>query len=533
MHDPMPRGAVRTTRLGARTCVGLEVELQAVARSSGDRLGPTPALRDPDDPPRPLAGREGIEELYELLLRLLPQVAPCLPGPSGAFVGYGRVYVDCGHLELATAECADPFLLPGVLERLERTVGHALERIPPEFGSLELVANNHEGLLRRGARTWGTHENYLVDRHPPSFGHQFLPFLVSRVFAGAGALHWPSGRFLAGARPCFVGAALGWSTTHERPIHMIGREEHHTRLGSGLYRYHVITGDAHRSHVNLALVLASTVLAYKAICHDRRLHERARRWLAPRTAWGWIRAMRALNVLSSRGRPPRVSPRAIAVQRVYLDGARRWADSLPEPPAWVPRALALWARTLDAFEGDDREWLDSRLDAFIHHRIASKFLEASGRRWEDVPGDRDLACRLVLLAHDLQRVASPEALFPRLEAAGLVDHRVEPRLEPGGEEVPFVPRTRTRAEARARFIRHHSPSRRYRVDWACVVDHVEERLRDLRDPFAGEFGEWRPYPDGAKRPALARLAERERAREIARRAAEDSAAEGTELDIPF
>src|SRR3954470_1637806 len=51
----------------------------------------------------------------------MSRLAPSLPGPSGMFNGYGRVYLDLNrHLELASAECDSPFLLADLVERQHR-----------------------------------------------------------------------------------------------------------------------------------------------------------------------------------------------------------------------------------------------------------------------------------------------------------------------------------------------------------------------------------------------------------------------------
>jgi proteasome accessory factor A len=425
----------------------------------------------------------------ERLIGELARLAPSLYGPAGLFNGYGRVYVDCGHLELAACECATPYELVSVLERLQRLVARALSKVRAAGIPLRLANNNHSGLLNAEAPTWGSHENYLVERRPSRLTRRILPFLVTRVYGGAGGVLHPTGRFLAAVRPVFMQHDTGGGTTSHRAIHSTSRDENHMGPSPARFRYHLILGDGHRSHFNLALQLGATAVALKAIVFDRRLSAQlSRSSLLPRA--GWVEVLQELNVLAEPGRPPRVHPLVVRVQRLYLDAARRYADLLREPPEWIERTLGDWAATLDAFERDDREWLVARLDAFTKHELFSRVLERAGRSWSDLAGDGPLFSELALIDHSYHAFPHEASAFDGLERAGLLRHRVTEPIEPGAEPEPFVPQTRTRARARARFLKQHAGATGLMADWSYVHDVRRAATATLHDPFAEDFAPW-------------------------------------------
>lgn len=427
-------------------------------------------------------------------LQVLAGLAPSLPCGAGFFNAYGRVYVDCGeHLEFAAPECESPYLVPLLVERQQALAARALGQLWSEGLRLRLANNNHAGLLHERSATWGAHENYLVERRPAEFTEAVLPFLVTRLYAGAGGVRWPEAQFLASARAVFMELPSGGATTDARAIHSTCREEHHMGPEPSRFRYHQILGDGHRSHFNLALQLGATALALKAILFDRAL--------APRLAWvrarlgsaSALELLKRFNRLAEPGDEPRADPVALDVQEVYLEGARRWAATLAEPPPWIARCLGDWQDTLDALRRGDRAWLAARLDAFAKYELFSAFLAERGLAWRELPGRKEPLAALALLDHSYHEFASPDSVFRALEEAGALRHRVGAALAPGQEPEPFVPETTTRARTRARFIRDHAASPGLSVDWSCALELANRLCADLHDPFATEFGPWREF----------------------------------------
>jgi hypothetical protein len=434
--------------------------------------------------------------LREFLDRMA-QSAPSLPGPQGFFNPYGRVYVDCGmHLEFASSECASPFELVRAVEQQEQLAARALAARRAEGGKRVALANdNHSGLLTVRSPTFGSHENYLVAERPSSFTRFALPFLASRVWAGAGGVLYPTAAFVASVRVTFMQLETDGATTERRALHGTCREEHLMARACARFRYHLISGDGHQSQFNRALHWGATALAIKAIQHDRELRENIERLEAFAAGGNWVGFAKRVNVLARAGCEPRVAPEALAIQRAYLAAAERVAERLVAPPAWIETTLRDWRATLDAYERDDRDWLVARLDAYAKHAVYSQVLAANGLGWRDLAWRRDRFAELALLDQSYHAVGEPNSLFQRLERSGLLAHRVVEPLEPGAEREPWVPETTTRARARARFLVANRGSRTLIVDWANVYDLVEQRVAPLEAPFAAEFGDWRAARD--------------------------------------
>jgi hypothetical protein len=465
---------------------GTDMELHTVVRGAGDE--------------------EHVSRGLEHLLRVLWNLLPSLPGPSGIFTPYGRFYVDLHyHFEVALCECHCPYLLAELLERVQSLLRKATADLRRESRiEVSLGNNNHDGLLTPDKTdTWGSHENYLVERNPREFPTDLvLPLLVTRVFQGSGAVEFPSGNFVASSRALSMNQATGGSTHLQgsRAIHSTARDEHHMGPAPDQFRYHSILADGHRSMFNTALLFGTTALALKAIFHDRRLSRSLPR-LGGRGS-DWVEILRSLNRLAAPGQPPRVDPLVIAVQQAFLEAGRRFAYRLSPAPPWVPRVLRDWSDTLDAMRRDDRAWLAARLDPFIKYEFFSSVLHHRGKTWSDVPGNAELCTELELLNYSYHELTDPQSYFDRLEQAGALRHRVAEPLAPGAEPEPYVPQTETRAKARAQFIIANSHNRGLVMDWGEVHEPPAGRRRTLWDPFAPAYGDWE---DAADAPDEVRL----------------------------
>ena len=152
--------------------------------------------------------------------------------------------------------------------------------------------------------------------------------------------------------------------------------------------------------------------------------------------------------------------------------------------------MQAWEDALAALASDDLGWLTTRLDAFIKYRLFSAVLADAGYTWADLPNDRRKFCELVLIDHSYHSFCDPGSRFEELDRAGHLDHRVGAAIEAGTEAEPFVPETRTRARARARWIKEHSSRDAMFVSWSFVKDCRTRRYRGLENPFATEYGPW-------------------------------------------
>ncbi len=99
-----------------------------------------------------------------------------------------RYYVDHAHPEFSTPECADPLevvLYDKAGEEVLRRSMAAVRRTLPEGQSIVVYKNNSDGK----GNSYGTHENYLMDRAVPfaRIAHLITPHFVTRqIFTGAG-----------------------------------------------------------------------------------------------------------------------------------------------------------------------------------------------------------------------------------------------------------------------------------------------------------------------------------------------------------
>jgi hypothetical protein len=464
----------------------------------------TCVLQTPADRP------DAIGELFREMYRQ----APTLPGPSGLFNAYGRAYLDSGHVELAMIECHSPYVLPLVIERQFHVVGSAVKQLGQQGMRLLIAANNHSGWLQPGCPVWGSHENYMVEQHPTAFTDAILPFLVTRLYGGAGGVHSSSG-FVAGVRSTSMELATGGSTTYSRAIHSTSREEHHMGRVNNRFRYHLILGDGHRCQFNTALQFGATALALKAVIYDKQLRKELAK-LAAFNSPDWVALLHRFNVLQQPGGRLLIDPVVVETQRLYLEGARRYAERLSEAPGWIPELLQDWDDTLNAWAALDRPWLAARFDAFAKYEFYTAVLEEAGATWADLPRRAGLLNELTLLDQSYHNFAADDSVFRLLEQDGLLEHRIGPWIPPGSETEPFISEAATRARPRARFIKEHNGELRYMVDWSCIYDHTNRSSARLDDPFAEQIGEWSaPLPAAPAAPTLADIHEQLRRAEAA------------------
>src|SRR5207244_1611545 len=121
--------------------------------------------------------------------------------------------------------------------------------------------------------SYGTHENYLVDRSVPfaTLVRQLLPWFVTRqVFTGAGKVGGENGTGHTGyqlsQRADFFEEEVGLETTLKRPI-VNTRDEPHADA-QRYRRLHVIVGDANLCEVATYLKVGVTALVLAMIEDD-------------------------------------------------------------------------------------------------------------------------------------------------------------------------------------------------------------------------------------------------------------------------
>ncbi|HEX6230397.1 MAG TPA: depupylase/deamidase Dop [Actinomycetota bacterium] len=391
--------------------------------------------------------------------------------PNGA-----RYYVDHAHPEYSTPECASPrdlLIHDKAGERvLERSL-EELERSIPGDQRIAVYKNNTDGK----GNSYGTHENYLVDRAVPfsNIVRDLTPFFVSRqVFCGAGKLgaeaSWDERdrmRYQLTQRADFFEAEVGLETTLKRPI-INTRDEPHADPDK-YRRLHVIIGDANLCEVATFLKVGSTALVLEMIEDDylpdltlanpvASLHEVSRDLLC------------RAEIRLADGR--RLT--AVQLQWEYLERARKYVEQ-EEPTVDNQEVLERWERVLTALE-DDPMQLHRELDWVAKFRLLEAYRDRDGLSWDDHK------LRLVdLQYHDVRR---QRGLYHRLAMTGKVERLV---TEDEIERAVLEPPEDTRAYFRGRCIARY-PDSITAASWdSLIFDTGSEALQrvPMREPLRG------------------------------------------------
>src|SRR6266496_3953947 len=327
--------------------------------------------------------------------------------PNGA-----RYYVDHAHPEYSTPECASPRQLvvhdkagERVLERSLIELHHVL----PPGQRINIYKNNSDGK----GNSYGTHENYLVDRQIPfaRIVRDLTPFFVSRqIFTGAGKVgaegqhsERPVG-FQLTQRADFFEAEVGLETTLKRPI-INTRDEPHADPEK-YRRLHCIIGDANLCEVAIFLKVGTTAIVLKMIEDEFLPDLTLDQPVSALHDVSWDITCRAV-IRGTNGR--RMTP--IELQWEYLEHARKYVET-QEPTAANLEVVQRWEAVLNALEEDPLS-LHRELDWVAKYRLMEAYRTRDGLGW----GDPKL--RLIdLQYHDVRR---DKGLYHKLAASGKVE----------------------------------------------------------------------------------------------------------------
>jgi proteasome accessory factor A len=391
--------------------------------------------------------------------------------PNGA-----RYYVDHAHPEYSTPECSGPRELvihDRAGERiLERSL-QELERAIPGGQRIAVYKNNSDGK----GNSYGTHENYLVDRTVPfaNLVRDLTPFFVSRqIFCGAGKLGTEAAwedrdrhRYQLTQRADFFEAEVGLETTLKRPI-INTRDEPHADPDR-YRRLHVIVGDANLCEVATFLKVGTTALVLKMIEDDYLPDLTLANPVASLHDVSRDLSCRAVVRLADGRRPT-----AIELQWEYLERAKKYVEQ-EDPAADNEEVVERWESILTALE-DDPLQLHRELDWVAKYRLLEGYRERDGLDWSDHK------LRLVdLQYHDVRR---DKGLYHRLAATGKVERLV---TEDEIERAVMEPPEDTRAYFRGRCISRY-PDAIAAASWdSMIFDTGREALQriPMREPLRG------------------------------------------------
>lgn len=373
-----------------------------------------------------------------------------------------RYYVDHAHPEYSTPECSNVY--EAILHDragemvLARSV-EAASRLLPLGQSLMVLKNNSD----RKGNSYGTHENYLMDRSVP-FGHivaNIMPHFVSRqIFTGAGKVGCevttgskPDVAFQLTQRADFFEEEVGLETTLKRPI-VNTRDEPHCDA-QRYRRLHVIVGDANLSEVAGFLKVGTTALVLAMI--EDEWFERQERSLALQSA---VPAMRHVSWDMSLRSPIELadgrSMTALEMQWEHLDLARKYGEERGLDAVGGSEIggdiLSRWEQILTGLESNPMS-LSHQLDWVAKFRVIDGYRQRHDLSWNDSK----------LAAMDLQYhdVRPARSLHARLGMETLLDPAAVERA------VTEPPET-TRAYFRGKCLQRWS-SQVAAANWDSVV----------------------------------------------------------------
>ena len=410
----------------------------------------------------PVAAREGSDEDLGLANVILP---------NGS-----RYYVDHAHPEYSTPECITPRELVVHDKAGERVLERSLAEVARELPTgprLSIYKNNSDGK----GNSYGTHENYLVDRATP-FGdivRDLTPFFVSRqVFCGAGKVGaeapWEERGHTAyqlTQRADFFETEVGLETTLKRPI-INTRDEPHADP-ERYRRLHVIIGDANMCEVATFLKIGTTAIVLKMI-EDR--------FLPDLSIQNPVSALHAVSRdISCTVTVPLADGRnlsAVQLQWEYFEHAKKYVEREDDTPE-NQSVLARWESVLSALETEPLS-LHRELDWVAKYRLLAAYRERDGLEWTDPKLQA-----IDLQYHDVRR---ERGLYYKLDASGKVERLTT------DEEVDIAvmePPIDTRAYFRGRCISKY-PEAIAAASWdSLIVDTGADALQriPMREPLRG------------------------------------------------
>jgi proteasome accessory factor A len=360
-----------------------------------------------------------------------------------------RYYVDHAHPEYSTPECSDALELVRFDKAGERILARSIEDaadVLPPGQSIAVYKNNSD----RKGNSYGTHENYLMDRAVPftRVVHHVMPHFVSRqIFTGAGKVGSEAPGvtstevpFQLTQRADFFEEEVGLETTLKRPLVNTRDEPHCDSLK--YRRLHVIVGDANLAEVSTFLKVGTTAIVL-AMIEDDELNgldvSLAHPIQAHRQVSYDLSLRRLLELADGR------KMTALEMQWETLDRARKYAESrgLEAVGADVGRmVIDRWESVLTALETDPMS-LAGQLDWVAKRRMVEAYKERHGLGWNDPK-----LAALDLQYHD---VSPGRSLFARLGLERLTtDEEVV--------EAMSEPPTTTRAYFRGRCLQRWGSS---------------------------------------------------------------------------
>src|SRR5215467_14020447 len=336
-----------------------------------------------------------------------------------------RFYVDHAHPEYSSPETTNPrdlVIWDKAGERILNLSRARAEAVSPPEQRIVIYKDNTD----RKGNSYGTHENYLMDRKVPfaRIVQHLMPFFVSRqIFTGAGKVGAENNTdhcdFQISQRADFLETEVGLETMHSRPI-INTRDEPHADPEK-YRRLHVIVGDANMSEVANYLKAGTMAIVLSMIEDD------------------FI---------------------AIDLQREFLDMAHRYYEHREHEP-WVDDVMARWGSVLDRLARDPTS-LDRELDWVIKRSLIESYMAKHVLEWSD--------SRVAMIDLQYHDIRPSKGLYYKLEESDAVE-----RLSSEDEvsKAIYDPPKDTRAYFRGMCLQKYSEEV-VSASWDSVIFDLKE-----------------------------------------------------------
>jgi proteasome accessory factor PafA2 len=371
-----------------------------------------------------------------------------------------RFYVDHAHPEYSSPETTNPrdlVIWDRAGERILNLARQRAEAVSPPEQRILIHKNNTDGK----GNSYGTHENYLMDRRVPfaRIVQHMMPFFATRqIFTGSGKVGAENGTepcdYQISQRADFLETEVGLETMHSRPI-INTRDEPHADPEK-YRRLHVIVGDANMSEVSnylktgtMAIVLSlveddaidadfsleNPVAAYRAVSRDLTCREPIR-----------LKDGRTLS--------------PIDLQREFLALAHQYYQSREHEP-WVRDVLARWERVLDHLAEDPLQ-LGRELDWVIKYQLIDNYVAKHDLAWDD--------SRVQMIDLQYHDIRPGRGLYYKLEEAEAVERMV---TDDEIAKAIYDPPKDTRAYFRGMCLQRY-PDEIVSASWDSVIFDLKE-----------------------------------------------------------
>jgi Pup amidohydrolase len=371
-----------------------------------------------------------------------------------------RFYVDHAHPEYSSPETTNPrdcVIWDKAGERILNLARTRAEAASPPEQRILIYKNNTDSK----GNSYGTHENYLMDRRVPfaRIVQYLMPFFVSRqVFTGAGKVGAENNTehcdYQISQRADFLETEVGLETMHSRPI-INTRDEPHADPEK-YRRLHVIVGDANMSEVSNYLKVGTMAVVLSMIEDD--FIERDLSIEGPVAAYRRVsRDLTCREIIRLRdGR----SLTAVELQWEFLGLARQYYErTAPEP--WVTELLARWESVLTRL-GRDPMSLDRELDWVIKHQLLENYMTKHDLPWSD--------SRVAMIDLQYHDIRPGKGLFYKLEESDAVERLV---TDDEVTKAVYDPPKDTRAYFRGMCLQKYSDEV-VSASWDSVIFDLKE-----------------------------------------------------------